>query len=40
MDFADDLCADLVFINGKIVTLDKENKIAQAARARLSQLSI
>ena len=30
MALPDDLCADLAFVNGKIITLDKEERIVEA----------
>lgn len=34
MALPDDLCADLAFINGKIVTLDKENSVLEAVAVK------
>ena len=34
MVLPDDLCADLAFINGKIVTLDENNRIFEAVSVK------
>ncbi len=34
MALPDDLCADLAFVNGKIITLDEEDRIVEAVSIR------
>ncbi|MCW4051152.1 MAG: amidohydrolase [Candidatus Bathyarchaeota archaeon] len=34
MVIPDDLCADLAFINGKVITVDKENSVAEAVAVK------
>lgn len=38
MALPDDLCADIAFVNGKILTLDKEDRIAEAVSVRRNKI--